>query len=76
MDISAAIIGSLALGFGLVTLAMRLFNPAKLGKLQPMKERFGETAGNVAHAFFYIALPSVYGVFCLIQSYLGKSFLG
>jgi len=75
MDNPALLIGALALSFALYTLALRLISPARLGKLALMQEKFGRTQGNIMHSFFYIAIPLLYGSFCLFRAAQGLSIL-
>ncbi len=71
MDMSTTIIGVLALGFALFTLALRVANPARLKKHERLQAVLGEKGGTVVHALFYIALPMAFGGFCLIAAMRG-----
>lgn len=63
---------SFALLYGLFTLYLRLFKKSKgLGKLDVMKDRYGEKTGTIMHIFFYTVLPIAVGIFGLISLYLG-----
>jgi len=62
------IIGIFALGFGLVTLVVRFVAPSKLGKLEPMKERFGAGVGTAIHVTAYTIAPIVIGGTLLYRS--------
>jgi hypothetical protein len=57
------LIGIFCLGFGLLTLAARLFGWTQLlGKKEPMEVRFGPRYGNVIHILAYTILPFVIGL--------------
>lgn len=75
MDTSSIIIGSLALSFALFTLTMRFISPTRLGKLAPLKEKFGDRHGEVIHSIFYIAIPLLFGIFCMLRASQGLSVL-
>jgi hypothetical protein len=56
------IFGAFAVIFGCYTLILRLTGKTeKLGKLEPMKERFGENPGNAIHFTAYTLLPIIAG---------------
>ncbi len=71
MDYPTTIIGLLALGFALFTLTLRLTNPTRLRKLEPLRAQLGKTAGTIVHEVFYIVLPLSFGGFCLFSGYKG-----
>ncbi len=73
MHITTVAIGVGALLFGLSTFILRLTSPEKLGKLQPMQERFGEGAGAAIHGIAYIIAPLSFGIFILILGLQGRS---
>ena len=58
------VIGVLAILFGLFTGVARFVAPnsAIFSKLEPMKERFGPTAGTAVHVVAYTLMPLVFGV--------------
>ncbi len=64
------ILGGLALAFGLFTLVARFVAPNSgiFSKLEPMKERWGATAGTVLHWTSYTILPLVFGSVMLAQA--------
>ena len=68
-------LGVFGLGFGGYTSLLRFTNPAKLGKLQPMREKFGATAGNAIHLAAYSVAPIVFGVVMLLAGLQGVSVL-
>lgn len=60
------VLGLFAIAFGLYTLVLRFTNPAALGKLEPMKQRFGEHAGMAIHVVAYTLVPLVAGATWLL----------
>ena len=68
-------LGVFGLGFGGYTSLLRFTNPAKLGKLQPMREKFGATAGSAIHLAAYSVAPIVFGVVMLLEGLQGVSVL-
>ena len=59
------LIGIFALGFGIVTLVLRFVKPQVLGKLEPMKQKFGNGLGTAIHVFFYTLVPIIAGIIFL-----------
>lgn len=59
------IIGIFAIVFGAYTAYVRTTNPNKLGKLQALKERFGDSAGRTIHILAYSVLPIAFGAVML-----------
>ncbi|MCA8888345.1 MAG: hypothetical protein KDA46_05935 [Parvularculaceae bacterium] len=56
------VLGLAAVAFGLATLAARLFGWEKLlGKRAPMKERYGESTGDIIHLVAYSLVPLACG---------------
>ncbi|MDP6542755.1 MAG: hypothetical protein QGH60_02125 [Phycisphaerae bacterium] len=76
MDPVTVGIGAVALAYGVFSGVMRVVNPAIFKKLQPMKEKFGETAGNTIHFIAYIIVPLAVGVALIIAGLNGTSFFG
>lgn len=62
-------IGYICLAFGLTTLVLRQVRPELFGKLEAMKERFGDRAGYMMHLVSYSLLPIAYGASILWMSY-------
>ena len=61
------ILGILALTYGLFTLYLRIFKQSKgLGKLDRMKEVYGEKLGKAIHIFSYTVLPLLIGIMALV----------
>ena len=52
MDILNTIFGLLAIGFGIYSFIIRRNNPDKFGKLEKMKQFYGDKVGNVIHSVF------------------------
>ena len=66
------IVGILALLFGLFTLYLRLFKNSKgLGKLEKMKEFYGEKNGTIVHVIFYTIVPIALGIIGIIAYFMG-----
>ena len=57
--------GICAVGFGIVTLAMRFVAPGGFGKLAAMKEKWGDDVGNFIHFFAYSLIPIIVGLVIL-----------
>ncbi len=68
-------LGVFGLGFGGYTILLRFTNPAKLGKLEPMRQKFGATAGTAIHLVAYSVAPIVFGVVMLVAGIQGVSVL-
>jgi hypothetical protein len=66
-------IGVLILCGGLIMTYLRFTNPQKLTKLEPMKQRFGATAGSIIHGAAYSVLPIVAGTIFIITGVKGHS---
>ena len=66
------IIGILALLYGLYTIYLRVRKDSKAwGKLEKMKEVYGEKAGAVIHIFFYTIVPIAVGIVGIVAYCLG-----
>ena len=68
-------LGVFGLGFSSYTTVLRFTNPSKLGKLEPMRQKFGSAAGTAIHVIAYSAAPFVFGVMMLIAGVRGISLL-
>ena len=68
-------LGVFGLGFGGYTSLLRFTNPAKLGKLEPMRQKFGATAGTAIHLVAYSVAPIAFGVVMLVAGLQGVSVL-
>lgn len=62
------IMGSVALLIGVFTLVMRVTAPAKLGKLGPMQEKFGNGLGSAIHFTAYTLVPLGFGGLMVFRS--------
>lgn len=62
------IIGILSICFSLFTFGLRLTGRTSLfGKIDAMKSKFGEKAGNLIHIFFYTLIPFIVGIIFLLK---------
>lgn len=61
MDFITISFGSIIVLYGLYGAVMRKISPEKFVKLEAMKEKLGEAAGNRAHFFFYSVMPIIFG---------------
>lgn len=62
MELSTDLIfGGLLVAFAVYSIFARIFAPHHLGKLEPMKEKWGKTGGLVMHVVAYTLLPLVAG---------------
>ncbi len=68
-------LGVFGLGFGGYTSLLRFTNPAKLGKLEPMRQKFGAAAGTAIHLVAYSVAPIVFGIVMLVAGFRGASVL-
>jgi len=66
MNYTTLAIGLFALLFGICTLFVRLKNPEKFGKLNAMKEKYGEKTGATIHTISYTVIPIVAGILFII----------
>lgn len=66
------IIGILALLYGLYTIYLRLRKSSKAwGRLEKMKEAYGEKAGAIIHIIFYTIVPIAVGIIGIVAYCLG-----
>ncbi len=75
MDPITVSFGAGAMGFGAYTTYLRFSNPSKLGKLEPMRRKFGATAGTAIHLVAYSVAPIAFGVVMLVAGLQGVSVL-
>ena len=73
MDITTVLIGAAALGYGIFTIYARLKKPSLLSKLEPMKEKFGNSTGNFIHIIAYTLVPIVAGFVFVNSGLAGHS---
>ena len=73
MNPITTLIGAAALLYGIYTFYLRATNPAKFGKLEAMKEQWGETAGYAIHVLAYSIVPILFGVVMLMRGLEGGS---
>jgi hypothetical protein len=73
MDTTTVLIGVAALGYGVFTIYARLKKPSLLNKLEPMKEKLGNSAGNFIHIIAYTIVPIVAGCVFINSGLAGRS---
>ncbi len=66
-------IGAVALCYGVFSAVMRKKKPEYFRKLEPMKRRFGDKAGNTLHFFGYVIVPVLAGVVLILSGLNGAS---
>ena len=65
------IFGVLFLLLGLITIYLRVFMNSKgLGKLEAMKETYGEKLGLAIHIISYTVVPIVVGIVMIVRYFL------
>jgi hypothetical protein len=70
--VAELIIGILALLYGLYTIYLRVSKDSKAwGKLEKMKEVYGEKAGTVIHIISYTIVPIAVGIVGIVAYCLG-----
>jgi hypothetical protein len=65
------LLGIAAIGYGLYTAYVRATAPEKLGKLEAMREQWGESTGTAVHVVGYTVVPIVVGLVLLATALLG-----
>ena len=71
MNYTTLVIGLVALAFGVCTLFVRMKNPDKFGKLNAMKEKYGEKTGAAIHTISYTVLPIIAGIVFIVGGLMG-----
>jgi hypothetical protein len=70
--VAELIIGILALLYGLYTIYLRVRKDSKAwGKIEKMKEVYGEKAGTVIHIISYTIVPIAVGIVGIVAYCLG-----
>ena len=64
------IMGAFAILYGIYTAYIRATNPSKFGKLQAMKETWGEKTGTIIHTIFYTIIPLGFGIVMIAFGFL------
>jgi hypothetical protein len=64
-------LGLLALGYGVFTVYLRYSRPESLGKLEAMKERWGDETGSLVHWVAYSAVPILVGLALIVAGLRG-----
>jgi hypothetical protein len=67
-------LGVFCLGYGIFTAIMRAKSPEKFGKLEAMKNKFGDKAGMAIHVISYTIIPILAGIVFLVCGYFGIGF--
>ena len=73
MDYTTVAVGLVAVGFGAYTAYLRKSKPESFGKLDAMKQFWGETAGTVLHVTAYSLFPIGFGCLLVWAGSLGIS---
>ncbi len=66
MNYTTLAIGLVALAFGICTLIFRFKRPEHFGKLNAMKEKYGEKTGAAIHTISYTVLPIIAGIVFIV----------
>lgn len=70
------IFGIIAFLFGLLTIYLRIFKNSKgLGKLEAMKEIYGEKLGLAIHVISYTVVPIAVGIVLIVRYLLAENLL-
>jgi len=76
MNYTTLTIGLFALLFGIYTLVLRTKKPEKFGKLNVMKEKYGEKAGVAIHTISYTVIPIIAGILFIVIGLKGGALFG
>lgn len=68
-------VGVAVILYGLYTLIMRMKAPEKFGKLKAMKDKFGNTSGQIIHTIAYTIVPVVLGILVMVAGVKGLSIM-
>jgi hypothetical protein len=71
MNYTTLAIGLFALVFGVCTFYVRVKNPEKFGKLNAMKEKYGDKTGVAIHTISYTVIPIVAGIVFIVVGFMG-----
>jgi hypothetical protein len=71
MNIITLALGIIFFGFGVFSIILRIKSPEKFGKLEAMKNKFGDRGGIVIHIIFYSVLPILAGIVFIVCGILG-----
>ena len=71
MNYTTLAIGLFALLFGVCTLFVRIKRPEKFGKLNAMKEKYGEKTGIAIHTISYTVIPIIAGIVFIVVGLKG-----
>lgn len=73
MDLITVLIGAVIFFYSLSTIYFRLKKPENFGKLELLKEKYGEKRGNLIHIFSYTIMPMLFGILIIISGVNGVS---
>ncbi len=73
MNTTTLVIGAAVFLFGLYITFFRYSNPQKLGKLQSLKDLFGDKIGDRIHMIAYSIIPLTAGLTFLLAGVKGVS---
>jgi len=73
MNYTTLTIGLFAFLFGICTLFLRMKNPEKLGKLNAMKEKYGDKTGVTIHTISYTVVPIIVGIVFIVIGLKGRA---
>lgn len=66
-------VGCIPILFGVYTVILRVKSPESLSKLVAMKEKFGDSTGNIIHIVFYSITPVALGIIIILAGLNGVS---
>jgi hypothetical protein len=73
MNIITLALGIICFGYGVFSIILRIKSPEKFGKLEAMKNKFGDKGGMVIHIISYSILPMLVGIVFIVLGILGIS---
>jgi hypothetical protein len=73
MNVITLSLGIILFGFGIFSIILRIKSPEKFGKLEAMKNKFGDEGGMLIHIIFYSVLPILAGIVFIVCGILGVS---
>ncbi|OHD11670.1 MAG: hypothetical protein A2086_15990 [Spirochaetes bacterium GWD1_27_9] len=68
-NIFLLLLATLAIGFSLFTVAIRIFKKENkfFSKYEPMRKKFGDSKGNIIHVAEYTAIPLLIGIYLILK---------
>jgi hypothetical protein len=73
MNPVTVLVGVAAVSYGLYTAWARRAKPEQFNKLEPMKNFWGERAGQLVHVVGYTVLPIIIGILLIVTGLQGGS---